>query len=128
MACAIGRARVCRPLPWAAPNQADPGARLHSASRNLCFAVIAASFGPALAHERARVTSAAGALIRPAPGRTEQEPLQVSDTAPPCGFQMPPNATALMGIDLDSGLAEPPLTQAQQTLILDRIQSGAPNN
>jgi hypothetical protein len=54
--------------------------------------------------------------------------LKVSDTMPPCGFQMPPDAASLMGIDLDSGLAEPPLTQAQQTLILDWIQSGAPNN
>jgi hypothetical protein len=54
--------------------------------------------------------------------------LKVSATAPPCGFQMPPNATALMGIDLDSGLAEPPLSQTQQTLILDWIQGGAPND
>jgi hypothetical protein len=69
-------------------------------------------------------------LTRVVPGEPSKSLfyLKVSDMVPPCGFQMPPNATALMGIDLDSGLAEPSLTQAQQMLIHDWIQGGAPNN
>jgi hypothetical protein len=69
-------------------------------------------------------------LDRVAPGdpSTSLLYLKVSSSMPPCGFQMPPDATALKGYALDAGLAEPNLTAAQQTLISDWIKGGAHNN
>jgi len=59
---------------------------------------------------------------RVVPGQPSQSLfyLKISESEPPCGFQMP--------FDLDAGLSESPLGQTEQTLVSDWIKGGALNN